>query len=477
DSLHDSERAISGYDEILISLENSSLDSLRLVAEFERIHLLNRVGERAELLASFGSATKLARKINDHAKLSFILSLRAFVYTQLGFVEQAKEILEEAYASALKIKAPDERNLQLGYHSAVHSHTTEHSDAKISDLTRAYQYFMDVRPTSPKYRSAQITGNSYYASAFMENDELDSAMHYLTTSTSFIDPNDALTDDYYAILNFAKLHLLREDYAMSKKWFEYALAYAKNENNEYCQGVIYYHLYNTEFAMGESQQANQYLQQYASLKETLDNTQIKSISLVEEALTDQRQNIVASDSSRETGIVAIFTVIAFLSCVSAVWLFKQQSQPATTHNQNTLTFMDRGCTPTADAPQSLSAVILKEITPERPNDHKEETYNEPNEVSIEKIKELNHLVKTNDPSFMVKFHEAFPGFARTVSSYADPALNNPEIEICACTKLNFSTKEIALYRNYTLRSVENRKYRIRKKLKLGSEVDFVVWIA
>lgn len=61
----------------------------------------------------------------------------------------------------------------------------------------------------------------------------------------------------------------------------------------------------------------------------------------------------------------------------------------------------------------------------------------------------------------------------TVSS---PKLVAKEIEICAMLVLNFETKEIARFTNSTTRSVESRKYRIRKKLQLSSSEDLTLWM-
>jgi|GEM_PF-933005 len=96
---------------------------------------------------------------------------------------------------------------------------------------------------------------------------------------------------------------------------------------------------------------------------------------------------------------------------------------------------------------------------------------------VDKLNQLNMLVKHNDPSFIIRFHEYFPYFAIRLNEMVLSSLNSAELEICAYTKLNFSTKDIALYRRLSIRSVENRKYRIRKKLGLRSEDDFMLWIA
>jgi len=98
-------------------------------------------------------------------------------------------------------------------------------------------------------------------------------------------------------------------------------------------------------------------------------------------------------------------------------------------------------------------------------------------ISVENINELKNLAQQNDPSFVLKFHEYFHFFVASLDELASPTLNSAEMEVCAYTKLQFSTKDIALYLKRSIRSVENRKYRIRKKLGLSSEVDFVLWIS
>ena len=100
-----------------------------------------------------------------------------------------------------------------------------------------------------------------------------------------------------------------------------------------------------------------------------------------------------------------------------------------------------------------------------------------NNINVEFVKELIILARQNDPSFMVKFHEYFYSFVSRLNELAITAFNCAEIEICAYTKLHFSTKEIAMYTKCSVRSVENKKYRIRKKLGLSKDVDFTLWIA
>jgi DNA-binding CsgD family transcriptional regulator len=98
-------------------------------------------------------------------------------------------------------------------------------------------------------------------------------------------------------------------------------------------------------------------------------------------------------------------------------------------------------------------------------------------ITVEDINELKFLAQQNDPSFMLKFHDHFFFFVARLHEMAEPGLNGAEMQICAYTKLHFSTKDIAMYLKCSVRSIENKKYRIRKKLKLSFDDDFSLWIA
>jgi DNA-binding CsgD family transcriptional regulator len=57
----------------------------------------------------------------------------------------------------------------------------------------------------------------------------------------------------------------------------------------------------------------------------------------------------------------------------------------------------------------------------------------------------------------------------------NPKLTNSELEFCAFLRLNFSSKEIANYTFISVRTVQNKKYRLRNKLKIPNETDTYVF--
>ncbi len=104
-----------------------------------------------------------------------------------------------------------------------------------------------------------------------------------------------------------------------------------------------------------------------------------------------------------------------------------------------------------------------------------ESFPDEKERNANKIQKLTHLVLKKDPSFFSAFNEMYPSFCPTLLNLA-PDLSISELELCAYIKLNFTTKEIAQYTTLSIRAIEGRKYRIRKKLNFSSEKELITWM-
>lgn len=88
---------------------------------------------------------------------------------------------------------------------------------------------------------------------------------------------------------------------------------------------------------------------------------------------------------------------------------------------------------------------------------------------------LYELAMSKNSLFITYFKSQFPEYFEKILE-ACPNLISSELEICALLKLNLSTKEIALATNTTVRAVENKKFRIRRKFNLSSETDLNLYI-
>lgn len=101
-------------------------------------------------------------------------------------------------------------------------------------------------------------------------------------------------------------------------------------------------------------------------------------------------------------------------------------------------------------------------------------YLQNNQIIAESHIRLIELVKENSPAFITYFDEIYPDFSRELLKI-NPKLTSSEIEFCAILKLGIPTKDIAKYKFIAPKTVQNKKYLIRKKLNIPKEVDTYQW--
>ncbi|QDH81351.1 hypothetical protein FKX85_20880 [Echinicola soli] len=83
---------------------------------------------------------------------------------------------------------------------------------------------------------------------------------------------------------------------------------------------------------------------------------------------------------------------------------------------------------------------------------------------------LKSLIEKGDLHFLSEFNEIFPDFISKIKS-ASSKLNAMDIKFCVLLKMGFTTKEIASVTKSTVRAVQSRKYRIRKRLDVPNDED------
>ena len=106
---------------------------------------------------------------------------------------------------------------------------------------------------------------------------------------------------------------------------------------------------------------------------------------------------------------------------------------------------------------------------------KEEETQELKQKVNESFEEIVELAKTNSSEFLTRFNEVYPDFAGKLKEVY-PDIGNDDLRFCAFLKLNFSTKDIAEYTFVTVRTVQTRKSRLRKKFNIPSDEDIYLWM-
>ncbi len=92
--------------------------------------------------------------------------------------------------------------------------------------------------------------------------------------------------------------------------------------------------------------------------------------------------------------------------------------------------------------------------------------------------QIDHHIKSEDDwkEFEIHFDQANQNFFKRLKK-SHPELTSSDLRLCAYLRMNLSSKEIAPLLNISLRGVEIKRYRLRKRLNLDTEenlIDFLI---
>ncbi|MDR0262806.1 MAG: hypothetical protein LBJ04_06235 [Sphingobacterium sp.] len=229
------------------------------------------------------------------------------------------------------------------------------------------------------------------------------------------------------------------------KFYEKELANAKEVGNRERTKNSYKYLanYYRKYQLGDDK-VKAYELAYVLLNDSLEKENRQVIDVV------LNQVLNAKDKESETKVskAAKITLITIVVLLAAVALFVWRHR----HNRKILDEKEEALQETE--------TINKELT---------------EQIGENKFNSLIELAKSNNPEFLTLFKELYPEFIQALKAL-DPTLRSTELEFCAMAFLNFSTKNIAEYTFVTIRAVQVRKNRLRKKFEIPSDADFNNWM-
>lgn len=367
--------------------------------------------------------------------------------------------MDDLLEKQVKFKIEDLKRLCRGCVSLTFIQVVVFPDEFTSYFQIACQYFRQVRAESHLFDRAKFHIRSSLAIANIVSGKQDAAYKNLEKSIPFLDFLDIETD-YYLVLLVANLYSLLDRYSQAEAWVDLAFRKLPIPDETVREAFRLMAQNDLMLIRGKCKDALKVERQYDSLKKCLDQRQIEVVKDMERATMAFRQRIKAQYALSTQSVLKTSEkdITALLLLMTAkTYLFQRHYLAGMEEDIPLNEKLFQG---------HLEACMESENTMRKRKD-----------IVGQKINELADLAKNKDCSFLLKFYEYFPYFIDQLRSRAVVPLSSVELEVCAYTKLNFSTKGIALYRRDSIRSVENRKYRIRKKLDLRASDDFMVWVA
>jgi tetratricopeptide (TPR) repeat protein len=331
------------------------------------------------------------------------------------------------------------------------SHNIEDEEDRLNKIFGAYVNIGDIYQLKKEsdsalyyYKSAYYSPttnlNNKFTSAIsiselhIEKNQLDSGRIYLKYAEQF--SKEMNTNLSKALLEeiSGKYYLAKEDFTSAINSFETAIELNKKINRP--RAVLYKLISETYQKNGEAQISNSYLIQYVSIRDSLEEARKGNIR-VPMMLAQVDGEKKAEKASSYLVLVFIGSGILVIAVLIWVYFFTKKQRK-------------------------------KSLKGKKENLQLKKKLNNAFEEVVE-------LANANSPNFLSRFIEVYPEFySELVNDYPD--LTTADLKLCALMKLDFSTKEIAEMTFSSLRTVQNRKYKLRKKFGLTTEENLNQWI-
>jgi DNA-binding CsgD family transcriptional regulator len=238
----------------------------------------------------------------------------------------------------------------------------------------------------------------------------------------------------------------------------------------------YYNLYTKWHKYkGDIKLAEAYIDSLLLFQNKMHNNTLEASFEINKTLL-KAENKLIIENKEQTFISSLFGILIFVlllfGLLGYVYYYKQRSKYQTFNSDaiNSLTFLKANNEQLNVKVHGLEAYI-KELK----NEVKIISRTDSVDKQKNKIKELYKNLHINSSTLLDKSDSHLDiinnlniEFFKNIQEVY-PQLNKSEIIICYYLVMGFTNKEIALFLNTTIRSVESRRYRIAKKIHLNTK--------
>lgn len=307
------------------------------------------------------------------------------------------------------------------------------------DSTLAYIHkAISIKGTTFKY--AVLT--NYYLKT---NINIDSATHYLKKSKVLMQ-GESISAYHKSIFLQAQANLYKANgnYKEAIKYYKSALKIS-NRMKKYIEIKLVYKLLSETYELlNEQNQAHEYLLKYTTFNDSVNAVYKKNIDLVIGGfLSNQEDN--HKEKEKQFSYFLGFGVLLFVTITTFIIFYFRKKRFGLIEEKER---------------------VIKQKNLER------DKFKQKLNVAFD---EVISLAKNNDVSFLIRFQEVYPDVCEKLLE-VNPKLVNTELSLCAMIWLNFSSKDIAVYTNIQPKTVQTKKYRLRKKLNIPEAVNIYLWI-
>jgi len=392
----------------------------------------------------------------DHVLQALVKEENAVNFSKLGlYAEVLKENLEiiqlvknEESPLAARVKFRAYGNIAANYMNM--------GDYKNAALAMKREEAYSKEPLLLKTKHIEAAFSNLYANkgyVYLNyiNDK-DSALHYFNKALALVDGSNVELKAY-AYKGLGDYYYKQKLYDTSLEYYVKSVQDLEKRKIEIAdlRAILYDRIAKLYGHLGEKEKKKIFTEKYNKENEkkadlTPDNYR-KAVSVI----LQETEN----DSSDQNKLMTVFFIsIVFLTIIFSAAYYTYKSK------QNKILLLEK------ESKLLENNELIQKFKTETDILKKQTSFS---------VDELIGLAKNNDSKFYSTFNQTFPMFEKILLDIS-PTLNISDFKILAYIYLNFDTKQIADSIFKSVRTIQNKKYALRKKLGIQSSEDIYRWL-
>lgn len=401
-----------------------------------------------ESLNKIEEGIKLAEKLNNYLMWSNLLMLESGIYPELGYYKKSRTSSQKALLIADRISESDKRHsLKASIYRQI-ANNIEDEDKLVNKYDSVLFYHFEAYNESRKLSDQYPRKNRLIAKNAKNIGAVYVQLNKLKEAEKYLNEFEALTKDENHHPNFISYYILKGKIENKKTNYKKAIEYFEKSidlSHEY--NILPSELIESYSGIAASYGGLQdfknqafYLEKAKKISDSLNLAEKKIIEKIATSPIDKKEEFSVTK-------YIFFGIGAILLLLLLIYFLIKNKKSNIIKVES-------------------SSEVLKPVVVEEEIEV---------EVDSQKLNQVMDLARNNDESFYIKFLELFPKFSQSLLTI-NPQLTPSDLEYCALMKLNFDTKQIATFKKSSVNSVESKKYRIRKKLNIGTHENMYVWL-
>ncbi|WP_426479639.1 LuxR C-terminal-related transcriptional regulator [Chryseobacterium sp. CBSDS_008] len=394
-------------------------------------------GDLKKGLEYLNKAEDISKKYKNNFLFGKINQEYSQIYNKMNVSKMALDYSSKALNYGLKLKK-DNRDCRLFLRyiystRSVYMYAVNQPDSAIIYLHKSLK--IDANPLDVANIGIHYTFSEVRP---------DSAKYYFQKAFVLLETKDFKHNRYQRAVVYHNYGLFLRSQGENNQAinaFKMSTEFAKRVNRPMLILGNYKELCTLYKKVGNVDKENEYLNKAVSLKDSMDANQNQAINLSINRLNNDRENEKAQleNQSNATLWYGVISMLLVILIIIYFYLRIRKKKKKLTESEKIILEKEKE---TKDLKRKLN----------------------------ENYENIIQLAREKKIDFFPKFQEAYPELCKELLKI-NPNLSKSDLSFCAMIWLGFSSKEIAQCTSMEHRSVQTKKYRIRKKLNLESETD------